>query len=209
MSYAITHEEVANTATHFLGVLLAPIMLFFLLYLIPSHSWESQFSVIVFCLGVLILYASSSIYHFILPSHAKMVMRYFDHINIYVLIAASYTPIFVCGLGGTLGWIMFAVEWLLVIAGGIFKVLCLGKHPKLSLVLYMLMGWSFIVVVVPFYNSLSSVTLGIFLAEGMLYMLGSFFFVKDSVHRYFHAIWHVFVLSGTILHFFLVLSLFQ
>ena len=82
MSYAITHEEVANTATHFLGVLLAPIMLFFLFYLIPSHSWESQFSVIVFCLGVLILYASSSSYHFILPSHAKMVMRYFDHINI-------------------------------------------------------------------------------------------------------------------------------
>lgn len=209
MSYAITHEEVANTATHFLGVLLAPVMLFFLLYLVPSHTWQSQFSVIVFCMGVLVLYASSTIYHFVLPSHAKLIMRYFDHINIYVLIAASYTPIFLCALGGTLGWIMTAVEWLLVIAGGIFKICCMGKHPKLSLVLYMLMGWSFLVVAVPFVQSLSSNSMLFFVCEGFVYTAGAYFFVKDTVHRYFHAIWHVFVLAGTIFHFFLVLSLFS
>ncbi|MBQ4034399.1 MAG: hemolysin III family protein [Paludibacteraceae bacterium] len=209
MSYAITHEEVANSATHFLGVLLAPVMLFLLLYLVPSHTWQSQFSVIVFCLGVLVLYSSSTVYHFVLPSHAKKVMRYFDHINIYVLIAASYTPIFICGLGGTLGWVMFGVEWLLVIAGGIFKVCCLGQHPKLSLFLYMLMGWSFLIVVGPFWHSLSTQTLSIFVAEGLLYTLGSYFFVKDDAHRYFHAIWHVFVLAGTVFHFFLILSLFH
>lgn len=208
MSYAITHEEAANTATHFLGVMLAPLMLILFFAFLPSSTWQGSFSVSVFCAGVLTLYASSTIYHLVTPGRIKRIMRYFDHINIYVLIAASYTPVFLCGLGGRLGWIMFVVEWLLVIAGGVFKVFCLGKYDRLSLILYVLMGWSFLVVAVPFWESLSTLSLMMFLGEGSLYMLGAYFFVKDSSHRFYHAIWHVFVLSGTITHFFFVLTLF-
>lgn len=208
MTYAITHEEVANTITHFLGIVLAPVMLLLFLYNVPLDSWKVLFSLIVFCVGVLSLYTSSTVYHLVLPSRAKHILRYFDHINIYVLIAASYTPILLCGIGGTLGWVVFGIEWGLVVAGTIFKICCLGKYPKVSLLLYILMGWSVIAIAKPIWEALPTLSIYLLGTEGFLYTLGAYFYAKDNAHRYYHAVWHVFVLLGTISHFFLIWSIF-
>lgn len=207
MNYTISHEEVANTLTHLVGVILAPVMLALFLLTTPVESWKVLLSVIVFCSGVLSLYTSSTIYHLVVNSRIKRILRYFDHINIYVLIAASYTPVLLCGLGGTLGWVMLAVEWALVLAGGVFKVCCLGRYPKVSLLLYLLMGWSVVGIAKPIWECLPSVSLALLAVEGALYTVGAYFYAKDEEHRYFHAVWHVFVLAGTVAHFFLIWSI--
>ena len=103
-------------------------------------EWETRFAAIIFSISVLFMYTASTVYHWTPPGKAKKILRYFDHINIYVLIAASYTPILIVSVGGVLGWIMFAIMWILVLAGSFYKIFFLGKYPRLSLFIYLIMG---------------------------------------------------------------------
>lgn len=193
-------EEIANSLTHLAGVLMAPVMLLLLLVTMSPGGRYKLFAAIVFCSGVFLLYMASAFYHWALPGRLKSVLRYIDHINIYVLIAASYTPILVCSVGGMLGWTMFGVLWGFAVLGAFYKVFCLHRWPKLSLGLYLLMGWSCVFIAVPVCQNVPLSALAMILAEGIVYTAGSYFFMYDSRH-YYHAYWHGFVLVGTICHF--------
>lgn len=193
-------EEITNSLTHLAGVLMAPVMLVLLLVTMSPEGRYKLFAAIVFCSGVFLLYMASAFYHWALPGRLKNVLRYIDHINIYVLIAASYTPILVCSVGGVLGWTMFGVLWGFAVLGALYKVFFLHRWPKLSLGLYLLMGWSCVFIAVPVWQNVPKSALPMILAEGIIYTSGSYFFMHDSRH-YYHAYWHGFVLMGTICHF--------
>lgn len=195
-----SREEKVNSLIHLTGVLLAPVMLILLLTTMSPEGRYNLFAAIMFCSGVFLLYTASTIYHWALPGRLKRIFRYVDHINIYVLIAASYTPILVCAVGGVTGWTMFFALWTFVLLGAVYKIFFLTRWPRLSLGLYLLMGWSFVFIAVPAWQNLPASALLMILAEGIFYTSGSYFFVHDS-RPYFHALWHIFVLLGTISHF--------
>ena len=126
-------------------------------------------------------------------------LRIFDHCGIYVMIAASHTPICIGVVGGALGWTVFGLLWAVVVAGIIYKVKALGRYPKLSLALYLAMGWSVVFIAEPVVSKLSLPSLLWILAEGLFYTSGTYFFAHDD-RRYFHGIWHIFVLLGSVSH---------
>ena len=161
----------------------------------------------VFAVAVLFMYTASTIYHWTLPGDLKRILRHVDHINIYVLIAASYTPVWLCVIGGVWGWVGFAVVWAIALAGAIGKIIALGKHPRVSLALYLAMGWLVVFVAVPVWNALSTKALMWLAAEGFFYTAGTYFYAKGKERPYFHAIWHLFVLGGTLSHFMVMLEL--
>ena len=122
------------------------------------------------------------------------------------MIACSYTPICVGVIGGKLGWFMFALQWFVVALGTVYKIVALGKYPRLSLALYLIMGWSVLLMVKPVLENMSTLSLAFLLLEGIFYSAGTYFFAHDS-RRHYHAIWHVFVLLGAISHWSVVLTI--
>ena len=126
---------------------------------------------------------------------AKDVLRRLDHISIYVMIACSYTPICVGVIGGWMGWLVFGFQWAAVIGGVFYKIFAFGKYPKLSLAIYLTMGWSILLIAPEVYNKLNMTEFIILLSEGVFYSAGTYFFAHDS-KRFFHPIWHIFVLLG-------------
>lgn len=195
-----TKEELANTVTHFSGVFLAILSSWLLIAKSIGTTGQTLFAVIVFSLSVFLMYTASTIYHWTLPGKTKKMLRYFDHINIYLLIAASYTPILLCSVGGMLGWGMFAFLWVIALGGIFYKIFFLGKYPKLSLAIYLTMGWSVILIARPVWESVPQMALLFILFEGLFYTIGTFFYSRDKKYPYFHAIWHLFVLLGTCMH---------
>lgn len=155
--------------------------------------------VLFFIVGMFLMFLSSTIYHWLPEGKARNILRKCDHISIYVMIACSYTPICIAVVGGWLGWTIFGILWAVVIAGTVYKILALGKYPRLSLALYLIMGWSGVFVVKPIFEQLSTTSIFFILAEGLLYTTGTYFFAKDT-KRHYHAVWHVFVLLGAISH---------
>ncbi|MEG1585419.1 MAG: hemolysin III family protein [Bacteroidales bacterium] len=195
-----TKEEIANTLTHFTGVCLAILSAWVLIAKSIESDWQTGFAVTIFCLSVFLMYLASTIYHWALPGKTKKILRYLDHINIYVLIAASYTPILLCSIGGKTGWFMFAFLWLVALAGSFYKIFFLGKYPRISLGIYLMMGWSVVFIARSVWENMPGMALFFILLEGIFYTAGTYFFSKDADHPYYHAIWHLFVLAGTIMH---------
>ena len=161
---------------------------------------------IFFIVGMFLMYLSSSLYHWVKPGMAKDVLRRLDHISIYVMIACSYTPICVGVVGGWVGWTLFGVQWAIVLAGTFYKIFAFGKYPKLSLAIYLVMGWSALLVAPRVFSRLSAWALVFLLAEGIFYTAGTYFFQHDD-RRHFHAVWHIFVLLGSIAHWSVVMCL--
>ena len=157
-----------------------------------------------FTCGMLVMYACSTLYHWWMPGTRKRLWRIFDHISIYVMIAASYTPICIGVVGGALGWTVFGLLWGVVVAGTIYKATAIDRFPRLSLLLYLVMGWSVVFVAKPVFLSLSTPALLCILLEGLFYTGGTYFFAHDK-RPYFHGIWHIFVLLGSISHWAAVL----
>ena len=196
-----TSEEIANTLTHLLGLICAIAGSIFLLIRSYEAATGSLFPMIIFCAGMIMLYAASTLYHWAIPGKTKRVLRRFDHINIYVLIAASYTPIWLIIIGGTYGWVAFIVMWAIALAGAVGKLVALGKFPKLSLAIYLIMGWAVVLVAKPVWDALPAAALYWLLLEAVSYTAGTYFYAKDETKPFYHAIWHLFVLSGTLAHF--------
>ena len=174
-----------------------------------NKDHEALLPISIFCGGMIMLYTASTLYHWAMPGRLKYILRRFDHISIYVLIAASYTPIFLIVIGGAYGWVMFAVIWSIAIAGAVGKIVALGKYPKLSLAIYLVMGWSVVFVAKPVWQALDTTSLLWLLLEGISYTGGAYFYAKDKKQTYYHAIWHLFVLGGTISHFMVVVTILQ
>lgn len=198
-------SEQGNTWTHFAGAVFA-LSSIWMVWPAVKISWQMAFGVIFFIVGMFLMFLSSTIYHWVHPGMAKNILRRCDHISIYVMIACSYTPICVGVVGGWVGWTLFGVQWAAVIGGTFYKIFAIGKYPRLSLIIYLVMGWSVLFVAEPVFSRLSTTALLLLLAEGIFYSAGTYFYAHDE-HKHFHAIWHVFVLLGAISHWSVVLCL--
>lgn len=194
-----TAEERFNTWTHLAGVLFTLSLAWLLL--VPGYrdGWRSAMGVTFFTVGMLVMYSASTVYHWWREGRVKRVLRIVDHIGIYVMIAASYTPVCLSVVGGWLGWLVFALLWAIVVAGAFYKIFAIGRWPALSLGLYLAMGWSGVFIALPVYRNLCPDALCCILAEGVFYTSGTYFFAHDG-RRFYHGIWHLFVLAGSVCH---------
>lgn len=198
-------EEQGNTWTHLVGVVFA-LSSIWMVWPAIRTSWQMAFGVFFFIIGMFLMFLSSTIYHWVRPGMAKDILRKCDHISIYVMIACSYTPICVGVIGGWLGWLVFGFLWFVALVGSIVKMVAIGKHPKLSLAMYLIMGWSVLFIFPTVWAKLSPLSLTLLLCEGILYTAGTYFFANDK-RPYYHAIWHIFVLLGAIAHWSVILTL--
>ncbi|HSH35608.1 PAQR family membrane homeostasis protein TrhA [Schnuerera sp.] len=197
-------EEIANSITHGLGILFAIVALIVLLiFSIRKKETISiiAFSVYGFCL--ILMYLSSTLYHSIKNKKAKEILRVFDHSSIFLFIAGTYTPIALLSMEGRLrAGIMISI-WSIAIIGVIFKILTIGKFDKykvMSLIIYIAMGWIALFTIKPIVKMTSLGFMLWILGGGLIYTLGTIFYSNKKI-PYNHAIWHLFVLGGTILHF--------
>ncbi|QQP95890.1 PAQR family membrane homeostasis protein TrhA [Lysobacter enzymogenes] len=199
-------EEIANALTHGLGATaaLAGGSVMITLAALYGDGWQLG-SAIVFGISLLLLYIASTLYHAIQHPVAKGRLKVFDHCAIYLLIAGTYTPFTLIGLRGSWGWGLFAAIWGLAAAGIVFKLFYTGRFKLLSTAIYIAMGWLVLVAIKPLLNALDAWTLGWLLAGGLCYTLGTVFYHRPQL-RYSHAIWHLFVIGGSVCHYVAVLS---
>lgn len=194
-----TREEYFNTLTHLGGFLFALSAAWTLLRLGYQASWQLAFGVTSFCVAMMVMYAASTVYHWALPGRLKRALRVFDHISIYMMIAGSYTPVCIGAVGGALGWTVFGILWAIAIGGAVYKITAINRWPRLSLFIYLLMGWAGVLIAAPVWQSLSGAALACIGAEGIFYTGGTYFFAHDD-RRFYHGIWHIFVLLGSLAH---------
>lgn len=193
-------EEIANSISHGLGVLVAlAVTPFLILKAIPLGS-ASIVGASIFGVTMILLYLASTLYHAFPHSKTKRLFRIFDHSAIFLLIAGTYTPFTLSVLPGAWGWALLGIVWLLAIIGVVIKSVRNVGTGKLSIALYLGMGWLAVLAAKPLYEALPSWGLFWLLAGGVMYSVGVLFFAYDHRVRYNHFIWHLFVLAGTSCH---------
>jgi hemolysin III len=199
-------EELFNALTHGLGATaaLAGGAVLITLAALFGDGWQLTAS-IVFGTTLLLLYVASTLYHAIQHPVVKGRLKVFDHCAIYLLIAGTYTPFTLIGLRGPVGWTLFGVIWGLAVFGVIFKLFYTGRFELLSTLVYIAMGWLIIVAAKPAMAALDAWTFGWLLAGGVFYTLGTVFYHRPSM-RYSHAIWHMFVIAGSVCHYIAVMA---
>jgi hemolysin III len=197
-------EELAHSLTAALGILACAIAIPVLVLVSLPDPWRLATG-LVFGLTALAMFITSVIYHWASRPELKQVLRKLDHAAIYLLIAGTYTPFALVAIEGVWGWTLFGVAWGLALFGVIAKFTIGFRFPRLSLALYLGMGWMAIVAVKPMVDSLTGSQLAWIVAGGLLYTAGTPFYAWKS-RRYTHAIWHLFVLGGVACHFMAVLS---
>ncbi len=198
-------EEVWHAITHGVGLALSIAALTIMVaYSSQTGSALSVFASALFGVTLIILYGSSILYHAITHHKLKKKFQQFDHASIYILIAGSYTHITLLSLGGTLGFSIFAFVWSVALVGIYLKFAYPGRFEKLSLVLYLLLGWLIVIAIKPLFEVMEPGGLWLLLIGGLFYTVGVVFYVWDSL-PFNHAIWHLFVMGGSISHFFMVL----
>jgi hemolysin III len=199
-------EEIANSISHGTGLVGALVGTPFLVVHALRHA-DTGFIVgtSVFSASMILLYLASALYHAWPIGKVKRRLRIIEHSAIFILIAGTYTPLTLGILRGAVGWTLLGIIWGLAIAGVVLKAVYKTAHPILSTGLYLLMGWLIVLAVKPLYASMSSTGLFLLIAGGLSYTVGVGFFATDSRLRYGHLIWHLFVIAGTMCHYFLIL----
>jgi hemolysin III len=197
-----TGEEIFNSIVHGVGSLLsvAGLVILVIYSALMRDPWKIV-SFSIFGSTLILLYLSSTIYHALTHKIAKAVFLIFDHSAIYLLIAGTYTPFLLVNLRGPMGWTLFGIEWGIAILGIVYKAFNTGKNETLSLIMYLVMGWLIVFVLKPLTVSLGTTGLVFLVTGGVVYSVGILFYVWDRV-PFLHAIWHFFVLGGSICHFF-------
>jgi hemolysin III len=194
-------EEIANALTHGLGLLGSLVALPVLVVTALARGdalLVAGFS--VFGATLVALYAASTIYHALPPSRAKQLFRVVDHVAIYLLIAGSYTPFTFGVLRGAWGWVLSGIVWSLAVVGILLKTTVGFRFPRLSTLLYLLMGWVAVVAFKPLATAIPGAGLGWIVAGGLLYTGGVVFYQRDY-RMWHHTVWHLFVLAGSCCHF--------
>jgi hemolysin III len=202
----VYYGERLNSATHLIGALLSVAAMSVLMTMasLQNDAWKLV-SFAVYGLTLVLLYSCSTIYHSVRSPRAKSLLQKLDHNAIYLLIAGSYTPFCLVTLRGPWGWTLFATGWGLALIG-IAQELTLGRRTRrLSMTIYLLMGWMVIVAIEPLLNALPLGGLIWLAAGGLVYSLGIYFYLNDTRFRHFHGVWHLFVLAGSACHFVCVL----
>lgn len=200
-------EEIANSITHGIGVLLsiAALVLLVVLSSLKGDVWHVV-SFTLFGATMVLLYTSSTMVHSLPKGKAKDVFEIMDHSSIYFFIAGSYTPYLFLLVDGWLKWTLFGIVWGLAAGGTVFKSFFVKKYLVTSTILYIVMGWLIVFAWQPITENLHPDGLKLLIIGGLCYTVGCIFYVWRGF-KYHHAIWHLFVLAGTILHFFSVLYL--
>jgi hemolysin III len=197
--------ELANALTHAAGVVAALAGAAVLLVAAARYGGTREIaSSAVFAVTLVLLYTASTLYHAVRRPAVKERLKVFDHCAIYLLIAGTYTPFTLIGLRGGWGWSLFGVAWGLAVAGVVFKLFFTGRFPRLSTAIYVGMGWMAVVAIGPMLDRLSAATLAWLLAGGLAYTGGTFFY--HNRRPYAHAVWHLFVLAGSVCHFVAVMT---
>ena len=197
----LTIEEFANTVTHGFGLLLS-LAGFFLLVVLASVKGDFWYitSSVLYGLSLVTLYAASTFYHSAVAPEQKKVLQIVDHCCISVLIAGSYTPFTLIVLREGIGQNLFIFVWMFALFGILSKLIFGKRFPVISVVSYLVMGWIGLIAVQPLFAALGFAPIALVVAGGMAYSVGVIFIAWKSI-RHHHAIWHVFVLLGSIFHF--------
>ena len=194
-------EERLNVISHGIGLILSCIVFpFLIIKSLDFNGFWKPVSFIIYGLSLIILYAASTFYHAAKDPKKRRKLNIFDHAAIYVLIAGSYSPFCLVGLDTTLGWYMFLFVWLFALIGVVLKLFFTGRFDKISTIMYLLMGWQVVLFIKPLMKSLTTEGLQLLIAGGVFYSIGA---VLYSIKKlpYNHAIFHVFVLLGSLSHF--------
>jgi hemolysin III len=197
-------DILANAITHGIGALLA---LAGAVYLIAVSTRGTAWHVVsctVFAITLVLVYVCSTLYHSLVLTRARHVFQVLDHSAIYLLIAGTYTPFTLVSLRGPVGWSMFGVVWAMAVAGVIFKSLAIDRFAVASALVYLFQGWFMVFAARPLVHAIGWHGMAWIIAGGLAYTLGIVFFALDRL-RYFHATWHVFVLAGSVAHYFAIL----
>jgi hemolysin III len=194
-------EEVMNAVTHGIGTLLAVAGLVLLTVLAYLHGdiWHIV-SFSIYGSTLVLLYLASTLYHSFTNEKVKRIFKILDHSAIYLLIAGTYTPFTLVPLHGVLGWTVFGVVWGFAIIGIVLKVFFAGRFKFVSTMCYLGMGWFIIVAIKPLIATVPALGMNWLFAGGLFYTLGSAFYMWKKI-PYNHAIWHLFVLAGSVSHF--------
>lgn len=195
-------EEIINAVTHGIGALLsiAALVLLVVFAVKKGDVWRVV-SFAIYGSTLIILYLSSTFYHAFTNSKVKSIFKVFDHASIYLLIAGTYTPFLLVNLRGPWGWSLFGVIWGLALAGILFKVFFVHRFNKVSTFIYIMMGWIIVIAMKQLIQAMDFGGIMWLILGGVLYTAGTYFYLKKSV-KYTHAIWHFFVMGGSICHFF-------
>ena len=199
------HGERFNAWSHFFGAVAAFVGAVWLLVVasLDGSPWKIV-SVAIYGVTLLVLYSVSTVYHSV-RGRAKVIMQKVDHLSIYLLIAGSYTPFCLVTLRGPWGWSLFAIVWALAVIGMLQEIKPRSEARILSLVIYAVMGWIVLVAVKPLIAALGTTGFAWLAAGGVFYTVGIIFFALDSRLRHAHGIWHLFVITGSLLHFVAIL----
>lgn len=194
-------EEIMNAVTHGIGTLLAVaglVLLTVFAYLYGEIWHIVSFS--IYGTTLVLLYLASTLYHSFTNERVKYIFKILDHSAIYLLIAGTYTPFTLVPLHGTLGWSVFGLVWGLAVLGIVLKVFFVGRFKVISTLCYIAMGWLIIIAIKPLIATVPALGIMWLIIGGLFYTLGSVFYLWHKL-PYNHAIWHLFVLAGSISHF--------
>ena len=198
-------EEIVNAITHGIGVLFSIAALVFLVLsaVENGNAWHiTTFS--IYGATMLILYLCSTLVHSFPPGKVKDILEFFDHSAIYLFIAGTYTPFTLIVINGALGWTLLGIVWAIALIGVVFKAFFVKKFLYLSTILYIVMGWMIVIGWDPLVRTLPAEGIALLVAGGLLYTVGAIFYVWRGF-MFHHAIWHLFVLAGSVSHFFTIL----
>lgn len=197
-------EEIFNSVTHGIGILLSIAALVILMvYAVREGDIWQIVSYAIYGITLILLYLSSTLYHSFTKEKTKNLFARFDHAAIFLLIAGTYTPLLLTALRSTLGWILFGIIWGVAIIGVVIRSIYLTRFRKLMVALYLAMGWMFVVAIGPMIKHLPSLSIIFLFLGGIFYSVGVIFYIKRDL-KYGHGIWHLFVLAGSIMHFFAI-----
>lgn len=194
-------EEIANSITHGVGLALSVLGLVVLVVLASLRGGALHIvACSVYGATLVAMYGASTLYHSSRRRRPRRVLRVVDHCAIYLLIAGTYTPFTLVMLRGGWGWTLFGIVWGLAVFGVVFKIFFTGKFAIASTLVYLLMGWMAVVAIRPMVEDLPAAAIAWLVAGGLAYSVGTIFFAMHKV-RFHHAIWHVFVLLGSVFHY--------
>lgn len=198
-------EEIANAVTHGIGAALsvAALVLLIVFSSLEGTAWHVV-SFTIYGTTMLLLYLNSTLVHSFKEGKAKDVFEFLDHSSIYLFIAGTYTPFLLVAIRGTLGWTLFGIIWGIALFGCIFKAFFVKRFLFMSTVFYIAMGWLIVIAWNPLTSVVAPQGMNLLVGGGLLYTIGTVFYVWRAF-PFHHAIWHLFVLAGSVLHFFAVL----
>jgi hemolysin III len=194
-------EEIANSVTHGIGAVFSIVALVILVVFAGRQGdmWRIV-SLSIYGFTLFFLYLASTLYHSFTNQRVKHFFRILDHISIFLLIAGTYTPVTLISMRGPWGWTIFGLVWAMAVGGIIAKIFLIGKFKIVSVLLYVIMGWLVVVAIKPMLQMVPKGLIIWLFVGGLSYTLGIIFYAFKQV-PYFHFIWHLFVLGGSVAHF--------